>query len=339
MALHTLDQENLKGPQKAAIFLLAMGEAFATSFFRKMDDRSIKELGQYMSEITVVPNQVLDAVMSEFLDHFENDVTVCVSGRSFLKDVVSKSLDEQTARKVYEAIGSATDHEPFSDLNYIPAGNLVSLLKGEHPQTIALILSHLPQEKAAEILGLLPEQTKVDIALRIVKMDHVQEDLIKELDETLRRDIASIKNSTNKIDGIEKLASILNEVDGKTEEDVLSFIEQEEGDLAEKIRQKMFIFEDLVHVEDRNFREILQNVDNQEVVKSLKTASEEMKEKIFRNLSQRAAEMLREDMEVMGPVKLREVEEAQQAIIRTAKRLETEGKIVLGGKGKEDALV
>ncbi|GAF75277.1 unnamed protein product, partial [marine sediment metagenome] len=222
---------------------------------------------------------------------------------------------------------------------YVPADDLVNMIKGEHPQTIALIMSYIPQEKAAEILNLLPEGMKADIALRILQMGQVPDDLIRELDETLKKDLSSVGLVTRKFDGVETLANILNEVDGKTEEYVISYIEKEYGDLAEKIRQKMFIFEDLLEIEDRGFREILQNVDNELLSKALKTASEDLKEKIFSNLSERAADMLREDMEVMGPIRLKEVEEAQQAIIRIAKRLDAEGKIVLGGKGKEDIFV
>jgi len=339
MAANDLNPDELNGTQKAAIFLLAMGEEFTSNFFKRLEEKEIKEIGRHMTEISYVPSEVLKAVFEEFIENFENDVNVCVSGRSFLEDIVAKTLDDETARRVYEAIGNKDTRIPFSELAYIPSNKLVNILKGEHPQTAALVLSYLPREKSAEILSLFPENIKADIALRVVQIDHVQEDLIRDLDEAIQADLAVVGTSTTKINGIETLANILNEVDGKTEEYVLSHIEEENGDLAEKIRQKMFVFEDLLQVDDRSFREILQNIDNQEVIKALKTASEEMKEKIFKNLSERAAQMLKEDMEVMGPVKLREVEEAQQSILRTAKRLEGEGKIVLAGKGKEDVLV
>jgi flagellar motor switch protein FliG len=236
-------------------------------------------------------------------------------------------------------MGGNRGNVPFSDLIHVPAEQLMNLLKGEHPQTIALVLSYLPQEKAAETLRMLPEGMDADIGLRIAKIGQVQDDLVNELDEAIKKDLARTEVSTRKFDGVLALANILNQVDGTTEESVIAFIEEEDPALAEKIRQKMFIFEDLLQIEDKGFREILQNVDNQTVAKALKTASEEMKEKIFGNLSERAAEMLREDFEVMGPVRLKEVEEAQQEIIKAAKKLESEGRIVLAGKGKEDILV
>jgi len=339
MATDRTDPQILTGPQKAAIFLLAMGEEFTTSFFKGLDEGSIKKIGKYMSDITYISSNVLDVVLGEFLKNFQGDANLAVSGRDFLEQVVGKTLDEETAREVFKVIGDEKHHVPFSDLVYIPANDLVNVLKGEHPQTIALILSYLPQEKAAEILSVLPEEIKADVGIRILKIGQVQDDIIRELDEALTKDFSKIGVTTRKFDGVDKLADILNEVDGKTEEYVLAHIEKEDGDLAEKIRQKMFVFEDLLQVDDKSFREVLQNIDNEGLVKALKTASEELKEKIFSNLSERAAEMLREDMEVQGPVRLKEVEEAQQNIMRTAKKLEADGRIVLGSKGKEEIFV
>lgn len=337
--MNSSNSGTLTGPQKAAIFLLTMGEEFTSSFFKNLDEASIKKIGKHMSDITYIASDVLNAVMTEFLQSFEDDTNVVVSGRHFLETVVSKSLEEDKAREVFRVIGHESPDSPFGNLAYIPAENVVSILAGEHPQTIALILSYLPPEKSADVLSHLPEDLRSDVALRILKIGEVQDEIIRELDDAIRKDISQVSGATKSFDGIEKLASILNEVDRKTEESVMSFLEKEGGDLADQIRQKMFVFEDLLGIEDRHFRDILQQVDNQSLAKALKTASEEMKQKIFGNLSERAAEMLKEDMDVMGPVRLREVEEAQQEIIRTAKKLEAEGRIVLGGRGKEDVLV
>jgi flagellar motor switch protein FliG len=333
------DSESLTGPQKAAIFLLAMGEEFTKSFLKRLDGESIQKIGRCMAEINYVPSDLLDAVLTEFLTSFRNEADIPVSGRSFLKTVVAKSLDDETARKVFTAIGEEGDKTPFGDLAYIPAESLVNIIKGEHPQTVALILSYLPHEKAGEILNLLPEETKPDVALRIVQIGQVSDDIVMELDQVIKKNLSKVGGPSRKFDGVEALAGILNQVNVETEGFVMSALEKEDGDLADLVRQKMFVFEDLLEVDDRSFREILKNIDNQVLVKALKTASEEMKQKIFGNLSERAAAMLKEDMEVMGPVRLKEVEEAQQAIIRAAKTLEGEGKIVLVGKGKEDVLV
>ncbi len=339
MAIETMTAENLTGPQKTAIFLLSMGEEYTADFFQKLNEKQRITVGKFMSEITFVSSEILDAVMGEFVNNFENDVNLLVSGKSFLKDVVDKSLDEKSARDLYRALDGEALDNPFSELTYLPAQNIVNMFSGEHPQTIALILSHLPGEKAAEILCLFPEEFKADIAYRIVQIGEVQDDLIRDLDDMLRQELSGVGTVSRKFDGIETLATILNEVDRSTEESVLTYIETEDGEAAELIRQKMFIFEDLLGVDSKSFRDILQNVGNDVVAKALKTATEELKEKIFSNLSERAAEMLREDLEVMGPTRLRDVEEAQQNIIRIAKGLEAEGKIVLAGKGKEDVYV
>ena len=337
MAGDNLNPEKLTGPQKAAIFLLAMGEEFTTSFFKELDEKSIQRVGKYMADITYVSSDIVNRVTSEFLKNFNSDVNLAVSGKDFLQQVVSKTLDEETAREVFKVIGNESTGTPFADLAYLPADKLFNVIKGEHPQTIALILSYLPHEKSAEILNLLPEGDKADIALRIVTIGQVQDELIREVDEAMKNDLSKIGTATRKFDGVEILASILNEVGGDAEEGILSHIEKENSDLADRIRQKMFVFEDLLQVEDRSFREILQNVDNQGLAKALKTATEELKQKIFTNLSERAADMLKEDMEIMGPVRLKEVEDAQQNILRITKKLEAEGKIALAGS--EDVFV
>ena len=333
-----LSVDKLSGPQKAAILFLTMGEEYSTALFKELDEASIKKIGKYMSEITYIPSDVLSTVMDEFLINFKSESNMVVSGQDFLKQVVNKSLDKEKAREVFKVIGEKSSGVPFSDLAYIPVENLINIIQGVHPQTIALILSYLPYEKAAEVLKSLPEELKIDIALRIVQIGQVDVEIVKELDKLIKNELSKIGGATRKCDGIETLANILNQVDGFTEESVLSHIENEDGDLADKVKQKMFVFEDLLQIENRHFRDILQNVDNQLLIKALKTTSDEMKDKVFSNLSERASEMLKEDMEVMGPVKLSEVEEAQQEIIKIAKRLESEGRIVLA-KGGDDVFV
>jgi len=339
MMSNKLDPNKLTGPEKAAIFLLSMGEEFTTSFFKELDEKSIQKIGKYMTEITYLSSDIVKKVTNEFLAKVNNDVDLAISGKDFLHQIVNKTLDEETAKEVFKVIGDKNTSNPFGELVYIPTDKLHSMIKGEHPQTIALILSYLPPNKSAEILNLFPEATKTDIALRIVTIGQVQDEIIMEVDEAIKSDISKIGIATKKFDGLETLANILNEVGGEAEEGILSHIEKEDSDLADSIRQKMFVFEDLLQVDDRSFREILQNVDNQGLSKALKTASEELKEKIFKNLSERAADMLKEDMEIMGPVRLKEVEEAQQNILRITKKLQTDGKIAFAGKGNEDIFV
>jgi flagellar motor switch protein FliG len=332
--------KKLNGVQKAAIFLMVMGEEFTTAFFKKADPKTVRDIGLHMSEIAYVPPDVLSSVMDEFERKFVSGAALSLTGKSFLKQVADKSPGESAIRDLFKSIERGGDKIPFIELATLPAQSAINMFKGEHPQTVALILSNLPQEKAAEILSLFPDDLKADIAYRIMQIGDVQNDVIEDLDEMIRKEITGMgTDSIIKFDGIEALAGILNEVDRNTEACIISHIEKEDGDMAEKIRQKMFVFEDLLRVDDKSFREILKNIGNEVLVRALKTASEELKQKIFKNLSERAAEMLRDDLDVLGPVRLKEVEDNQQQIIRAAKKLEAEGRIVLSGKGKDDVFV
>ncbi|MBW2642257.1 MAG: hypothetical protein JRC89_02540 [Deltaproteobacteria bacterium] len=246
MANTKLNADKLTGPQKAAIFLMTIGEEFSTAFFKKLDKKSIKKVGQHMSEINNIPSDVLNSVMNEFLTNIGGDSGVVASGEDFLKQIVNKTLDKETAREVFKVIGGENAATPFSDLDYISAENLVNLIQGEHPQTIALVLSYLPHEKAAKVLKLFPDELKTDIALRVVKIGQIDIDVVNELDNVIKSEISKTGGgSTEEFDGIEILANILNSVDGNTEEAVLSHIEEEDDSLAEMVRQKMFVFEDL----------------------------------------------------------------------------------------------
>jgi len=331
-----LNSEKLSGVQKAAIFLLTAGEKYSNSFFKDLDQKNVEKLGKAMSEISYIPKDILNSVTEEFSGKYESDDDIMVSGKDFVAQIVNDTLDKKTAKEVIKLIGYESEASPFSDLAFLSTDKLNNIVKGEHPQTIALILSYLPEEKAAEILNILPKDIKHDVAFRMTDVGDVSEELIRELDQTINKNISTTKSQTRHFDGVEVLANILNNVDGKTEESILSHIEKQDSNLSEKIRQKMFVFEDLLEIEDKSFRQILQNVDNQLLIKALKAASEEMQAKVFSNLSERASEMLKEDMEVMGPVKLSEVEETQQTILKVAKKLEEEGKIVIAGKGDDD---
>ncbi len=331
--------QTIMGPQKAAIFLLMMGEEYTSEVFRKLEPDEITKLVAHMSETRAVPQQLLMQIMEEFLRNIESEGQLMVEGESFLKNVVDGSLGKEKARAVYRELEKSKKNIPFGYFDGIDNTIVINLIKGEHPQTIALILASLKSERAAEILSDLPEQIQADVAMRIVKMDQVPKEVIQEVDQMLHKEIRGIGDSgSREVDGTTALANILNEIDKSSEEQILSLIEEEDEQMAEEVRQLMFIFEDLLKVDDRGFREILKQIDKQELTVALRTASEELKEKFFSNMSERAREMLREDMEIMGPVRISDVEEAQQKILRAARQLESEGKIILG-KGGDDILV
>jgi len=339
MAGQVLDVEKLTGSQKAAVFLLLMGEEFSSQIFKKMDENEIGKLASKMAEIQHVPPAVMTKVITEFADGMEDD-RVMVKGDTFLKTLTDLGLDDVRAKAIYKEIDRGKKDTPFNYLDGMEAKDIINIISGEHPQTIALILVYLKPRRAAEVLSGLPKETQTTLATRIAEIDRVPGEVVKEVDDALRKELTgrSGSGSGKKMGGISCLADILNEVDKETEENVLSTMEEERGDIVEEVRQLMFVFEDLIKVDDRGMREVLKQVESQQLSIALKTASEEMQDKIFGNLSQRAGEMLKEDIEVMGPVKLSEVEMAQQAIIRVARELEAEGKIVLA-KGTEDVLV
>lgn len=332
MASKQLQAGELNGYQKAAIFLMSAGEEFTTHFMKTLDKQTIRKIGQCMPEISNISTEVVNGVMEDFLKTYSQTDTLMISGKEFFASAVRETLGEDDADLDLE-------NEPFENLVHLSPEQLTAAIRAEHPQTIALILSYVSDRKAAEVLHLLPEDIRIEVAYRLTDLGDVPMEFVRELDQTIQKNLIATGTSSREFDGIEALASILNQVDGTTEENIMAYLEKQDADLAQSVRQKMFVFEDLIEFDNKNFREILQNVDSQLLIKALKTASEELKEKVFQNLSQRASEMLREDMEVMGPVRLRDVEQAQLDILSAAKRLETEGRVIFPGKGKEDVLV
>ena len=334
-----LDPNKLTGPQKAAVFLLCMGEKFSSTIFKNMDEEEVGKLASKMAEIQHVPPDVVSRVLNEFSDAMGSD-QIIVRGDTFLKTLTDLGLDKERAETIQREIDRGKKDYPFNYLENMEPSDIISLIQGEHPQTIAMILVHLKPGKGAKVLSNLPAEMQAGLAMRIAEIDRIPREVVREVDDALRKVLTGRSGSAGgkKVGGVAALADILNEIDKETEENVLSSLEEEREEVAEEVRQLMFIFEDLLKVDDRGMREILKQVESQQLSVALKTASEEMREKIFGNLSSRAGEMLKEDMEVMGPVKVSEVEAEQQAIIRVARELEADGKVVLA-KGAEDVLV
>ncbi len=329
----------LSGPKKAAIFLLTIGEEFASEIFRSMNEHEIKKVATAMAQIDNISPDDIDRVAAEFLDSFEGRARLVVEGESFLKNVIGKTLSTEEANKILMDLEDRKRDKPFIWSRDVNVNTLALALMGEHPQTIAMILAHLPPEVASEVLIALPEEKKGDISMRVATLGQVPTDIVRDVDEALRTELRNLGSSSGKVGGLQVLVDILNGVDKSTEDMIMEFIDDEQAEMATEIREMMFVFEDLVAIDDRGMREILKKVEGAQLTLALKTASDDMKNKILGNLSQRASEMLLEDLEVMGPVKLSEVEEAQSEIVRAAKELEADGTIVLGGKGKDDILV
>lgn len=333
-----LDPESITGPRKAAIFLMAMGEEYATRAFEKMNEQEISEVVYQMSLIEHITPEMLRAVSIDFVDKFEGESKMIIESDSFIKRVVNKTLQDKEASAILDDLEKKKQDKPFIWSRNVNVGTLAAYVEGEHPQTIAMILAHMPSEISSEILMSIPDELKGDIALRIARLGQISEDVVRDVDRALKLELSGAVGPGGKAGGLQVLVDIINGVDKVTEDAVMEFVEEDNPEMANDIRNLMFVFEDLTSIDDMAMREILKKVEGQQLTYALKTATDEMKEKIFTNLSQRAGEMLKDDLEAMGPVRLAEVEEAQQAVVRAAKELEADGTITLG-KGKDDVLV
>ncbi|MGA2939988.1 MAG: flagellar motor switch protein FliG [Syntrophobacteraceae bacterium] len=329
----------MNGPQKAAMALLAMGEEASAVILKKLSTDEIKELSLYMSCIQGVKKETSDELLQEFSSLFRVEGGINVAGDQFIRNLLPSVMRSEQANEVISKIDEEKHRIPFKHLKDIDSKLLAGFIKGEHPQTIAIIISHLGHQKASQVLGCLPEQLQFEIVTRIANLETVPPELIQEVDEVLEKELTSIGTRGQQIGGVAVVAEILNHCDRRTGDGILQFLEEADTDLAEKVRKMMFVFEDLLHVNDVGIRELLKEIRNEELTLALKTASEDLKAKIFKNLSQRAAQMLEEDISMMGPARLSEVEGAQQAILAVARKLEKDGKLLLAGKDGGESFV
>jgi len=335
--------EKLTGPQKAAIFLFSIGEELASSIVKKLNEEEIKKLGNSLNKITSISPKILDVIFSQFNEMASSPYPLQfshVEGTQFIKNVVSKSVDKGKAVTILDEIQEEGKWNLFQKVRRLDPKTIANFIRNEHPQTIAIILTHLDSNLTAAILGELPAPLQVEVIYRIADLESVAPGIIEDIDQALDEEIAMIKSPEGQLrGGVLLVAEILNQMDSSVESTILKGIEEQRQGLAEEIRKLMFVFEDLVQVDDKSIMAVLKEVNNESLMTAMKTASDELKEKIFKNMSERAAQMMKEDLETKGPVRLKDVEAAQQAIIKVAKKLESEGKIVLMSKGKEEVFV
>jgi flagellar motor switch protein FliG len=330
----------LTGPEKAAIILLALGEEASAQILKNLTTEEIKELGVQMSFLQGVKKDVSDELLQEFAGQFNSEDNIYVPGEHFMRSVLPGVLGDNKASEVMSKIELEKQRVPFKHVREIDARVLANFIRNEHPQTVAIILVHLGHEKSSQVLACLPEAFQFEVINRIAHLETVPPDLIREVDEVLEQELVSMgKESHQLLGGVGTVAEILNFSDRRTGDSILQALEDNDPELAEKVRKLMFVFDDLVIISDQGVRELLKEVRNEELTLALKTASEELKSKIFKNLSQRAAQMLEEDLTMMGPVRLSDVEVAQQNVLNIARRLEKEGKLMLAGKEGGDTLV
>jgi flagellar motor switch protein FliG len=321
------------GAQKAAILMLSFGEDISAEIFKNMTEFEIKRIGTAMSRLGRLDQEIVDEIMMEFYGLLQQNKKFFYGGNDFTKKVIGSAFKGGEADELIEQL-SLGSNANLDSLELIDPRTLSTFIRSEHPQTVALILAHLDSKKCGETLKLLPESMHTEVLLRMANLDAVQPEIIDEIDDVLRQEVQAMGSiSTQKIGGIEPIANMLNLMDKTTSEQILDNFEERDPDMAEQIRQLMFVFDDLVKIDDRGIQELIKNISNDKWKIALRTASEGVKELVFKNMSERAAAMLREDMEAGGAVKLTDVEAEQQNVINVARKLETEGKIFIQGGG------
>ncbi len=334
-------QAPLSGPEKAAVLMISLGEAVASKVLANMDDKEIHQVVNYMSQIDDVTPAQIEAVTKDFFNAMEaGEGGMLAGGKDYLRKMLGKTMDVKKVDEIMNRIMAPTESEELSGgleaIQNLDTKIISGFLRNEHPQTAAIVLAHLEPGHAAEVLKELPERFQSEVMLRLATLERVSPGTLQDLDQALAAEFheaGTMEGSA--LGGVESVAEIVNNLDHNMEVNILSEIEGINPELAENIRQLMFVFDDLTSIDDRGMQAVLKEVSSEDLQISLKTASETLKEKIYKNMSKRAAQMLKEDLQSMGPVRLSEVEKAQQSILRIVKKLEEEGKVVLATGGEE----
>jgi flagellar motor switch protein FliG len=341
LKLENLEFSSLKGFEKAAILVNYLGPDACKKLLKRMDDSDIRKLLTVMGRYRIVPIAVTKKVLEEYYELVSESEEYIFSDNVTAKETVIDALGEERARGVLGHLNvSASSRPSLESLELVDAKSLANFLVHEHPQTVSVILAHLEPEKKGEVLKRLPEVLQAEVVLRMANLDHVAPELIMEVDRVLKEELANLGTVEQAaLGGVQPVAEMLNVMDKNTEKAIMSRIEERDPILAEEIRKLMFVFEDIVKIDDKGIQALLKEVPNDKLLLALKTANEEIRNKIFKNISQRAAQLLKDDLTNMGPSRLSDVEGAQIEIVNVARRLEGEGKILIARGGSEDALV
>ncbi len=335
----TIEFETMTGLEKTALLLNVLGTQVTSQVFKKMKDNDIKRIIGSMGLVQKASITVVRRVLEEFYSQIAEEEDI-IFGSAGGRDFILATLGEDRAKTVMGQLSVIEGSRTLEALELVDARTLSGFLVNEHPQTIALILAHLESQKKMEVLKRLPEAIQTEVVLRIANLDFVSPSLIAQIDEVLKQELATLGSiDTQQLGGVQPIAEMLNVMDKTTEQNIMARVEEKDPQLAEEIRKLMFVFEDIGYIDDRGMQQLLKEVPNDKLVVALKTAPDEIKQKIFRNMSKRAGQLLKDDLEAMGPVRLSDVEGAQQEIVNVAKRLEAEGKIMISRGGEGDALV
>ncbi|MBP3468805.1 MAG: flagellar motor switch protein FliG [Lachnospiraceae bacterium] len=330
----------LSGLQKAAILLIALGPEKSSTIFKHLNEDEIEDLTLEIANTRSISPQVKEDVINEFYEICLAQQYIAEGGIGYAKELLEKALGSEKALDVIGKLTASLQVKPFEFVRKTDALQLLSFIQDEHPQTIALILSYLSSQQASAIISALPPESQADVAKRIAVMDRTSPDVIKEVERVLESKLANLVNQDYTIiGGVDKVVDILNSTDRSTEKHIMETLEIDDPELADEIRKKMFVFEDILLLDDRSIQRVLRDVDNNELALALKGTNEEVQNAIFNNLSKRLAEMIKEDMEFMGPVRMKDVEEAQQKIVNIIRKLEDSGELVISRGGGDDIVV
>lgn len=332
--------EKLTGLQKSAILLIALGPERSATIFKHLKEEEIEELTLEIANTRSITPQVKDAVIDEFYQVCLAQQYIAEGGIGYAKELLEKALGNDQAVEVISKLTASLQVKPFEFVRKAEASQLLNFIQDEHPQTIALILSYMSAQQASQIISALPQERQADVAKRVALMDRTSPDVIKEVEKILESKLASLVNQDYTIvGGVDQVVEILNSVDRGTEKHIMETLEIEEPELADEIRKKMFVFEDILLLDDRAIQRVLRDVDNNDLGMALKGSNEQVQTAIFNNLSKRLATMIKEDMEFMGPVRMKDVEEAQQKIVNIIRKLEDSGEIVISRGGGDEIIV
>ena len=331
---------DMKGISRAAILLMTLDTPTASNLLKHLTPQAVEEVTRELAGMGRVSDTLRKQVVEEYYALAIGSQYMTEGGLDYAKVLLKESMDAETAGRMVQQIQTQVQKTPFSFLQKAETENLLTFIQDEHPQTIALIVCHLPHHKAAEILGGLPMQKQIEVIKRIANMEQTNPEVIREVERGLESRLSNmLSQSMEKMGGINTVAEILNLADRATEKAIMEGLEADDPELVEEIRRLMFVFEDILKVDEKGIQSILKEVDNDELGLALKTASQELQEKIFKNMSERAATLIKEDMQYMGPVRVSDVESAQQRIVDIVRRLEDSGDIIISGRGGESDLI
>lgn len=333
-------EREMDGVEKAATLLITLGPEKSAKIFKHLKEEEIEQLTLEIANTSSVSPQTKEKVLSEFYEICLAQQYIAEGGIGYAKELLEKALGEEKAKDVIGKLTASLQVRPFEFIRKTDPSQLLNFIQDEHPQTIALILSYLPASQASMVVSSLPPEKQADVARRIAQMDRTSPDVIKQVEKVLERKLSSLVNQDYTIvGGVDAIVSILNSVDRGTEKHIMETLEVEEPELADEIRKKMFVFEDILSLDDRAIQRVLRDVDNSDLALALKGATEEVQNVILNNLSKRLAVMIREDMDFMGPVRMKDVEEAQQKIVNVIRKLEDSAEIVIARGGGDEIIV